>query len=106
MKKGFSYDFQLPIIPGKDPGFIGTIEEQTGQALSNLDAILKAAGSGRDRVLKVTIYISDISLWDRVNASYSRFFGTHRPARSVVPAGELHFGYQIELDAIAAVIRP
>lgn len=51
----------------------------------------------------MTVYISDIALWDRVNAVYAQFFGQHRPARTVVPTGELHFGFQIEIDAIAAV---
>jgi 2-iminobutanoate/2-iminopropanoate deaminase len=94
---------QLPIDPENKSRKIGTIEEQTEQALANLEAILKSAGSGKDRVLKVTVYISDISLWDRVNAVYSRFFGNHFPARSIVPSRELHFGYHIEIDAMAAV---
>ena len=94
---------QLPIHPGNREKIPGTIEEQTEQALANLNAILKAAGSDRDQVLKTTIYISDIALWDRVNAVYARFFAGHRPARAVVPTRELHFGYQIEIEAVAAV---
>ena len=82
---------------------MGSIEEQTEQVLANLDAILRAAGSGRDHVLKVTVYVSDIALWGRVNAVYARFFGEHRPARTVVPTRELHYGFQVEIDAIAAV---
>ena len=63
----------------------------------------RAAGSGRGHVLKVTVYVSDIALWGRVNAVYARFFGEHRPARTVVPTRELHYGFQVEIDAIAAV---
>lgn len=96
---------QLPIDPKSDERHVGSIEEQTGQALSNLDAILKEANSDKNHVLKVTVYISDIALWDKVNSVYARFFGDHRPARAIVPTRELHFGYQIEIEAIAAVIN-
>ncbi len=94
---------QLPINPARDEKRVGSIEEQADQALRNLQAILQAAGSDLDRVLKVTVYVSDIQLWGRVNAVYARVFGAHHPARSVVPVGELHYGFQLELDAIAAV---
>jgi 2-iminobutanoate/2-iminopropanoate deaminase len=95
---------QLPIDPKREEKHVGGIEEQTEQVLHNLDAILKKANSDRDHVLKVTVYVSDIALWARVNAVYGRFFGDHRPARAVVPTRELHFGFQIEIEAIAAVL--
>ncbi|MBC7259449.1 MAG: RidA family protein [Chloroflexi bacterium] len=94
---------QLPIDPTTGDKHIGSIEEQTEQALRNVEAILQAAGSALDKVLKVTVYISDISLWGRVNEVYGRVFGAHRPARAVVPTRELHFGFQIEIEAVAAV---
>ena len=94
---------QLPIDPKTGEKRIGSIEEQTEQALSNLSEILKAAGSDMNRVIKTTVYISDIALWARVNSVYSRFFGEHRPARAVVPTRNLHFGFQIEIEAIAVV---
>jgi 2-iminobutanoate/2-iminopropanoate deaminase len=94
---------QLPIDPQHGDKRAGSIEEQTEQALRNVAAILKAAGSGLDRVLKTTVYISDVALWDRVNAVYARMFGVHRPARAVVPTKRLHSGFQIEIEAIAAV---
>jgi 2-iminobutanoate/2-iminopropanoate deaminase len=94
---------QLPVKPGSEERHVGSIEEQMEQVLANLDAILRAAGSGRNHVLKVTVYVSDIALWGRVNAVYARFFGDHRPARTVVPTRELHYGFQVEIDAIAAV---
>ncbi len=50
----------------------------------------------------MTVYSADIALWDRVNTVYARFFGDHRPARAIVPTRELHYGYQIEVEAIAA----
>jgi 2-iminobutanoate/2-iminopropanoate deaminase len=94
---------QLPVDPHTGERRLGSIEEQTSQALENVTHILEAAGSGLDRVLKTTVYIVDISLWDRVNAVYARFFGEHHPARAVVPTRELHHGFQVEIEAIAAV---
>lgn len=94
---------QLPIDPKTGEKRIGSIEEQTEQALKNLSEILKAAGANLNQVIKTTVYISDIELWDRVNAVYSRFFGEHRPARAVVPTRNLHFGFQIEIEAIATL---
>ncbi len=93
---------QLPIDPAQPEQAVGSIEEQTEQTLRNVGAILQAAGSGLDRVVQMTIYISDISLWGRVNTVYTRVMGDHRPARAVVPTRDLHYGYQIEIQAIAA----
>jgi len=94
---------QLPVDPNKGVGQVGSIEAQTRQVLANLEAILLEAGCRKEDVLKTTVYIADISLWDRVNEVYARFFGSHRPARAVVPTRELHFGYQVEIEAIAAI---
>ena len=94
---------QLPIDPCTGEKCLGSIEEQTERALRNLAEILRASGSDVDQVLKTTVYVSDIALWDRVNKVYARFFGEHRPARSVVPTRNLHFGFQIEIEAIGAV---
>ena len=71
--------------------------------MTNLREILRAAGSDLNRLLKVTIFISDISLWGKVNEVYTRMLGEHRPARAVIPCQELHYGYQIEIEAIAAL---
>ena len=92
---------QLPINPQRPDGAAASIEEQTEQALQNVAAILEAAGSGLQHVLKTTVYISDIALWGRVNAVYARVFGSHRPARAIVPTGDLHHSYQIEIEAVA-----
>ncbi|HEY81916.1 MAG TPA: RidA family protein [Dehalococcoidia bacterium] len=94
---------QLPIDPKTGEKRLGSIEEETEQALKNLAEILKAAGSDLGQVLKTTIYLADIELWGRVNSVYARFFGEHRPARAVVPTKNLHFGFQIEIEAIAAL---
>lgn len=94
---------QLPIVPGRDAHIVGSMAEQTEQTLRNVEAVLLACGSGLDRVLQMTIYVSDISLWGEVNATYARVMGAHRPARAVVPVKELHYGYQIEIQAVAAI---
>ncbi|MEP7211748.1 MAG: RidA family protein [Acidobacteriota bacterium] len=92
---------QLPMdLETREP-FTGSIEEQTELALRNVEAVLQAAGSRLDRVLQMTIYVSDMELWGRVNETYSRVMGDHRPARAIVPVKELHFGTQIEIQAIA-----
>ena len=96
---------QLPIDPETGEKRISSIEEQTEQALKNVAAILNAANSDLNHVVKTTVYISDIQLWDRVNTVYANFFGDHKPARAVVPTRDLHFGFQIEIEAIAAIIN-
>lgn len=93
---------QLAIDPRTGERKLGSIEEQTEQALKNVSEILKAAGSDLSRVLKMTVYVSDIGLWDRVNEVYARVLGEHRPARAVIPTGDLHHGFLIEIDAVAA----
>jgi 2-iminobutanoate/2-iminopropanoate deaminase len=93
---------QLSIDPRTGEKMLGPIEEQTEQALKNVAAILKAANSDLSRVLKMTVYVSDIDLWGRVNEVYARVLGEHRPARAVIPTGELHYGFLIEIDGVAA----
>jgi len=77
-------------------------EEQARQALANMLAALRAAGAGPDDILKVTVYIAGVELWPRFNAVYADVMGDARPARTVVPVPELHHGYLVEVDAIAA----
>lgn len=79
------------------------LEEQVRQALSNVLAIVQAAGGSAGSILKVTLYLVNVENWPVVNNIYKEFFGDHRPARSVVPVPALHYGYLIEIDAIAAV---
>jgi len=93
---------QLSIDPRTGEKMLGPVEEQTEQALKNVGAILKAAGSDMSRVLKMTVYVSDMGLWGRVNEVYARVLGEHRPARAVIPTGELHYGFLIEIEAVAA----
>ena len=93
---------QLPMSLDTREPFTGPIEEQTELALRNVEAVLKAAGSGLDHVLQFTIYVSDMELWGAVNETYARVMGDHRPARAMIPVKDLHFGTKIEIQAIAA----
>ena len=94
---------QLPMDLVTRVPFTGPIEEQTELALRNVEAVLYAAGSDLDHVLQMTIYVSDMEHWSAVNEAYARVMGDHRPARAMIPVKDLHFGTQIEIQAIAAV---
>lgn len=96
---------QLPIDPGNPTAPPGDAAQQARQALTNVARILEAAGSGLDQLLQVTIYVSDVAHWGEVNRVYAEVLGAHRPARAVVPVGNLHYGYLVEIQAIAAVNR-
>jgi 2-iminobutanoate/2-iminopropanoate deaminase len=94
---------QLPIVPGQKEHRPGSIAEQTEQTLRNIAAILRAAGSGLDRAVSITIYVSDMDYWGAVNDVYIRVMGNHKPARAVVPVKELHYGYALEIQCVAAI---
>ena len=81
-------------------------EDQVHQALANLRAALVSAGADLDSVVKVTAYIVDVAHWPRFNAVYAAVMGEARPARAVVPVPDLHYGYLVELDAIAVRRAP
>lgn len=94
---------QLPIDPADPESPPGDAASQTRQALGNVGRILEAAGSSLDRVLQMTLYVSDIVHWPEVNRAYAEVMGSHRPARAVVPTRDLHYGYLVEIQAVAAV---
>jgi 2-iminobutanoate/2-iminopropanoate deaminase len=95
---------QIPLDPRSGALVEGEIEAQTERVLENLAAVLSAAGSGLDRVLRTTIYVTDLALFARVNAVYARAFsGDPPPARATVQVAALPLGAQIEIDAIAAL---
>ena len=93
---------QLPLDPvsGEVPEGISA---QTALVLSNLQAVLHAAGSDKLRVLRVTVYIADIALWGAMNEAYAVFFGDHRPARAAVPVPTLPKGCLLEVEAIGVL---
>ena len=94
---------QLPIRPDgaalPDMGF----EAQATQAIENMLAILEAAGATPQDLVRVTAYIVGVEHWPRFNAVYAGLLPEARPARTVVPVPELHYGYLVEVDAIACL---
>jgi 2-iminobutanoate/2-iminopropanoate deaminase len=96
---------QLATRPDGTKAVHEPFEVQVRVALENTFAILRAAGSGRERVLKVTAYIVGVENWPAFNRAYADVFGDVRPARSVVPVPELHHGYLVEIEVVAAKLR-
>jgi 2-iminobutanoate/2-iminopropanoate deaminase len=94
---------QVPLDPSTGKLVAGEIEAETEQVLENLAAVLEAAGSSFARVLRTTVYLTDLSLFARMNAVYAKHFtGDPKPARSTVQAAALPLGARIEIDVIAS----
>jgi 2-iminobutanoate/2-iminopropanoate deaminase len=79
---------------------------QTRQCLANLRAVLEAGGASLHHVAKVTVYLADPDGWPVFNPIYAEFFGTHKPARAIVPVAAFPGGFKVEVDAIAVVADP
>lgn len=94
---------QLPKNPDDPAAPPQDAAGQTHQVFANVARILEAAGSSLNRVLQVTIFVTDIALWSQVNEAFAEIMGDHRPARAVVPIAELHGGYLLEVLVVAAV---
>jgi reactive intermediate/imine deaminase len=77
---------------------------QARQALANLAAALAAANSAVDRLIHVRVYVTDIDDWPAFDELCSEWIGAVRPARAVVPVPALHYGFRIEIEAVAATI--
>jgi 2-iminobutanoate/2-iminopropanoate deaminase len=92
---------QIPMNPATGQIDAETIEDQTRQVLSNIDAVLRAAGSGLHRVVKMTVFMTDLSDFQAMNGVYAEFFPSEPPARSAVQVTALPLGVQIEMEAIA-----
>ena len=93
---------QLPIDAEGHPLADASVGQQTRAVLANVDTILRAAGSGLDRALQITIYVTDMAFWDEVNAAYIEVLGEHKPTRAVIPVGPLHHGVALEVQTVAA----
>ncbi len=78
-----------------------TTAEQTEQVLQNLKAVLAAAGTNLDNVVKTTVYLADMADFAQMNEVYAKHFGTHKPARSTVQAAGLPKAARVEIDVIA-----
>ena len=96
---------QLSINPDTREVAAGGIEEHTHLALRNMERVLEEAGLDRSDVVQCRVYITNVNDWDCVNDLFAKFFGTHKPARIVVPVPALHFGCLVEIEAIAEVIK-
>jgi 2-iminobutanoate/2-iminopropanoate deaminase len=92
---------QLPIARDGAKLVDAPFEQQAQQTLDNIAAALKAAGSTIGRLVQVRVYVTDIALWPAFNAIYATWIGTSRPARAVVPVPQLHYGFKIEIEAVA-----
>jgi len=93
---------QLGLKPG-ETAISGTIQDQTEQIFQNLKAILDEAGSGLDRIVKTTVFLTDLNSFQGMNDVYARHVGEERPARSTVEISALPSGALVEIEAIAAV---
>lgn len=94
---------QLPINPSTGTIVEGSIKDRTIQSMMNIGEILKEAGSGLDKVVKTTIFVTNLELFGEVNEAYGTFFGGNAPARACVQVAALPKGADIEIEAIATV---
>lgn len=96
---------QIPIDPATGQFVSGGIEEQTRQVLKNLTAVLEAAGSSLDQVLKTTVFLADMQEFAAMNEVYGKFFSNNPPARATVEASRLPRDARVEIEAIALAAK-
>jgi 2-iminobutanoate/2-iminopropanoate deaminase len=94
---------QIPIDPATGQFVAGGIAEQTEQVLRNLSAVLEAAGTALNHVVRTTVFLADMAEFAAMNEVYGRFFVTDPPARSTVAAAGLPRDARVEIDAIALI---
>jgi reactive intermediate/imine deaminase len=92
---------QLPIAPDGEKLNEAPFAAQARQVLDNVAQALAGAGSGIDKLVQVRVYDTDIASWPEFNAIYAQWAGAARPARAVVPVPQLHYGFKIEVEAVA-----
>lgn len=92
---------QLPITPAGEKLIDAPFADQARQVLANVESVLRACGSGIDRLVQVRVYVNDVGNWPEFDALYAAWAGDHRPARAVVPTGQLHYGFLLEVEAMA-----
>lgn len=94
---------QLPMYPSSG-GIVGeNIGEQTHQALKNLKAVLEAAGSSLQQVVKTTVFLQNMDDFTEMNAVYAQYFGDIPPARSAVQVARVPKGALVEIEAVALI---
>ena len=94
---------QIPLVPGTIEMVTGPIEPQAEQVLKNLAAVLAAAGTSWDRVVKTTVFLSDMAEFAAFNAAYEKALGGAKPARSTVQVAALPRGAKVEIELVAEV---
>ncbi|MDD2921765.1 MAG: RidA family protein [Anaerolineales bacterium] len=94
---------QIGLVPATGELVEGGVEEQTRQALTNLRAVLEAAGSHISKAVKTTVFLKDMSDFPKMNAIYAEFFGENPPARSTVAVAGLPKGGLVEIEAVALI---
>jgi 2-iminobutanoate/2-iminopropanoate deaminase len=94
---------QLGLEPGHTEMAGDSIAEQTEQVMKNLGAILEAAGSGFDRIVKTTVFLTNLDDFQGMNEVYARYVGETPPARATVEVGRLPSGALVEIEAVALV---
>ena len=94
---------QVGLDPATGALVEGGLEVETTRALQNLEAVLRAAGAGLDRVVRTTVFLVDLGDFATMNAIYARAFGETRPARSTVQVSALPRSARVEIDAIAVL---
>ncbi len=94
---------QIPLDPATGAIIEGDVSAQTERVLENLKAVLEAAGSSLENVLKTTVYIKDMAEFGKINEVYSRYFSASLPARATVEVSRLPREVQVEIEAIAAI---
>jgi 2-iminobutanoate/2-iminopropanoate deaminase len=94
---------QIPLDPSTMQIIEGDVRAQTEQVLNNLKAVLEAAGSSIDRVVKTTVFLAEMNDFAAMNEVYATFFASNRPARSTVQAARLPRDVRVEIDVIALV---
>ena len=94
---------QIALDPATGNLVDGSFEEQVHRVFKNLEAVLQAGGSSFDRVLKATVYLTDLANFQALNAIYAEYFGDHKPARTTVGVSQLPKGGAVEIDLVAQV---
>tara|TARA_Y100000588_G_scaffold356168_1_gene412117 strand:- start:91 stop:474 length:384 start_codon:yes stop_codon:yes gene_type:complete len=92
---------QIPINPNTNEVVSDKFNLQVDQVLHNLNQVLKAAGSNKNNIIKLTVYLTDLSKFDLLNIAFKSFFVDSFPARSVVEVSALPKGVQVEIEAIS-----
>jgi len=94
---------QIPIDPATGEFVSNDVTEQTEQVLKNLSAVLDAAGSSLNNVVKTTVFLADMNDFAAMNEIYGRFFSENKPARATVQAARLPRDARVEIECIAIV---